>query len=221
MTNGTLRNYRDVTLNGPQKSLAALGDSLEGVLPKDRWVRERDKEKQWPTSSATGIGFVFARKADTLPAARVFVLVSENTGSISNVVPNEQGKLSFDQYNGILADFLEQGLNLVAPKLGVTVNATKPDRPITDWLSQAAADKLHGFSVLANKSTGASHPLDNARWLDFLVQAYRDNSTLEAGILRRWLIEIEHWPEDQAGELASEYDFSRDLLNHFTKPKTP
>jgi hypothetical protein len=38
-------------------------------------------------------------------------------------------------------------------------------------------------------------------------------------MLRRWLIEIEHWPEEQASDLTFQYDFSRDLLKCFTKQK--
>jgi hypothetical protein len=84
------------------------------------------------------MGFVFTRVADKLPAASIFVIVNGNgsTGRVTNIVPKETGKLSFDEYNGILGDFLEQGLRVLA---GVTVSETRPDRPITDWLSETAA----------------------------------------------------------------------------------
>ena len=217
MTNRTLRNYQDVTFNGQPGSLVSLGDRLEAVLPKDRWTRDKEKEGQWLASGTSGVGLVFARSADQLPAASVFVVLNAGEGRVSNVVPKETGQLSFDQYNDILADFVEQGLRIVAPELGIAVSVTKPDRPITDWLSEAAAEKLHAFSVLANKSTGAAHPSDSSRWLDFLVQAFRDMAALEAETLRRWLVEVELWPEEQADDLAAQYQFGRDLLSHYTK----
>jgi hypothetical protein len=217
MTSGALLNYQNVTFQGQQEGLASLGDELQAVLPVDRWAREKEKEEQWPQRGTSGVGFVFARKQDKLPAASVFVLVNDGEGSVSNIVPKETGKLSFDQYNNILADFLDQGLRVVAPKLGLALTVTQADRPITDWLSEPAAKKLQSFSKLANKSTGASHPSDNARWLDFISQAFRDKATLDAGTLRRWLIEVERWPEEQADGLAAQYDFGCDLLSYYTK----
>jgi hypothetical protein len=217
MTSGALLNYQDVTFQSQQGGLASLGDELAAVLPASRWARETDKEEQWPQKGTSGVGFVFARQADKLPAASVFVLVNEREGSVSNIVPKEMGKLSFDQYNSILADFVDQGLKVVAPKLNLVLTVTKANRPITDWISEAAAKKLQSFSNLANKSTGASHPSDNARWLGFIIQAFREKATLDAGTLRRWLIEVERWPEEQADDLAAQYDFSRDLLDHYTK----
>jgi hypothetical protein len=213
MTDSTLRRYREATFQGSPKSLAVLGDELEALLPKERWVRDKDKESKWPH------GFVFARAPDALPAASVFVYVDGHTGSVSNIVPLDTGQLSFDDYNGILTDFLDHGLVRAAPKLGLTVSATSANRPITDWLSEAAAKKLHTFSGLANKSTGAAHPSDRKRWLDFLVQAFRDDATIDFGTLRRWLIEIEHWPEEQADALAADYSFSRELLDFYSQQR--
>jgi hypothetical protein len=44
MTNETLRNYQDVTFSGPTETLAALGEQLEAILPRQRWSRDREKE---------------------------------------------------------------------------------------------------------------------------------------------------------------------------------
>jgi hypothetical protein len=214
---GSLREFRDLEFTGAPAALAMLGDKLEAALPADRWERQKGKEKDWPPSHIEGTGFVFSRRADTLPGASVFVLVEGSKGRVSNIVPDKYGNLSFDEYNGILDDFLMHGAKPVAQALGVGIKTTAADRPLTDWLSVAAAKKLMSFSVAANKSSGASHPLDNRRWLEFLIQAHQDGTTLEAGTLRRWLIEIERWPEEQADGLAAQYDFSQDLLKLFSE----
>jgi hypothetical protein len=216
---GSLREFQDLEFTGVPEALATLGDKLEAALPADRWERKKDKEMDWPPRDIGGTGFVFARHADKLPGASVFVLVDGNKGRVSNIVPDEYGNLSFDEYNGILDDFLKHGVQPVAQALGVDIKTTAADRPLTDWLSEAAAKKLMGFSVAANKSSGASHPLDNRRWLEFLIQAHQDGTTLEAGTLRRWLIEIERWPDEQADGLAAQYDFSQDLLKRFSESR--
>jgi hypothetical protein len=88
---------------------------------------------------------------------------------------------------------------------------------IEDKLSQSAFDALTRFSALANKSTGASHPYDRQRWFDFVIQAHLESSDLDSDFLERWLIESEDWPQDQASDLAIEYDRSRALLARFAE----
>ena len=82
-------------------------------------------------------------------------------------------------------------------------------------VSPAVAEALRRFSVLANKSTGASHPLDRDRWFDFILLAHRENAQLDASVLARWLSESEGWFEDCARDLAGEYERSRSLLTRY------
>jgi hypothetical protein len=91
------------------------------------------------------------------------------------------------------------------------VEMTSPLQSPLDWMSEKSAKLLSKFSSCANKSTGASHPMDEERWLDFILEAYKDQR--DAGsYLSRWLIEAERWPEDVAYDLLLQYEFAMHLL---------
>jgi hypothetical protein len=215
---GSLLTFRDLDIEAPAPTLRQLGDQLETTLPATRWERDRKKEADMTAAiSGADQAIVFIRKPDAdLPGGSLSLVVTADEARVGNVVPLKLGQLTMAEYNAILEDFLTSGLQPLAAKLGLRLQTTAGIRPITDWLSEAAAEKLRRFSVAANQSTGSSHPSDYKRWLSFIIQAHRDGCALNAPLLRRWLQEVEHWPEDQAASLASEYDFGRDLLKQLS-----
>ena len=86
---------------------------------------------------------------------------------------------------------------------------------MTDWTSKEAADALHLFSVMANKATGSSHPMDAHRWRDFLIADHKANGCLDSYNLRRWLVEVEDWPFEEAQDLISDREKAVELLEHY------
>ncbi|WP_287103958.1 hypothetical protein [Brevundimonas sp.] len=83
---------------------------------------------------------------------------------------------------------------------------TASDQSLEDWISEPAAAALRRFSGAANKSTGASHPSDQARWFAFIVAMHRGRDRLDAHQLYRWLWEVEGWDEESSFSLAGEYE---------------
>lgn len=75
---------------------------------------------------------------------------------------------------------------------------------------------LKKFSAAANKSSGGTHPLDEKRLFDFIIQAHKENASLAEGDFTDLLIE-DGWTSEQAENLSSKYRFSRDLLNHYSE----
>src|SRR3546814_8731568 len=72
---------------------------------------------------------------------------------------------------------------------------------------------FRSFSAAANKATGASHPLDQRRWFDFIISAHRSGKDIGTDRLARWLHEVEGWDEDSAHRLAGEYERCKELLD--------
>lgn len=134
---------------------------------------------------------------------------------VSNIVPKQLSELTFDQYNAILGEFYERFARPAAEALGLQHLMTPDTRDIEDLVSESTATKLRTFSKLANKSTGSAHPLDRARWFDFLVASHSESSRLDSHTLARWLVESEKWAEEKATGLAIEYEFAIALLNFY------
>lgn len=98
---------------------------------------------------------------------------------------------------------------------GVSLELTDRWQTITDWTSDEAADALHLFSVMANKATGSSHPMDAARWRKFLIADHHAQGNLSSYNLTRWLVEVEGWPLEEARDLTSDREKAVELLKHY------
>ncbi len=154
-------------------------------------------------------------RIDTAEAAGVSLwMFSQDDGSykVSNIVPLKSGELGVGGYNAALHHFIQSVISPACESTPLTFEITGALKSIDDWAGDTSAKALKSFSTLANKSTGRSHPMDEKRWLLFLLASHREKSELESGQLARWLIEAEGWPLEVAYELASEYELSRSLL---------
>lgn len=185
---------------------------VEKSLPPG-WVRDKKAEARAPVLRSEECYF-FVCSRDVAEAAALISVFREDDSRlwVSNVVPKEVRKLSYDQYNGLLERFCHDVLKPSADSLSIRYELTKPEKSITDFMPESVAKKLISFSNLANKSTGSSHPCDHERWLDFLVSLDESSHSFDSEYLRRWLTEESGWPDDEASELVSEYEFAMGLL---------
>ncbi len=145
------------------------------------------------------------------------VLWQEEDGyRVANIVPRNVGELGIAKYNAVLQDFFDRVASPAAKAGGFVADAGSGWQTLEDWLDPGAAEALRRFCHLANKSTGASHPRDEERWFDFLIQAHRSSARLDAGQLARWLIEVDGgWGEQTARDLARDYELAAGLLKRY------
>ena len=158
----------------------------------------------------------FGRKAtDDLRAAGLTLWSRDGGYYVSNIVPIDVSELGVAQYNAILKDFIERIVRPVAPRFNYCIDATEARQNLEDWTSTEAAQKLRDFSAAANKSTGASHPMAQRRWFDFIIAVHESRKTIGTDRLIRWLHEIEGWDEESAHELAGRYETALSLLQRY------
>jgi len=148
------------------------------------------------------------------------VLWQEANGyRVSNIVPRHVGELGITRYNAILQDFVERVARPAAHAGGFEIALSSANQSLDDWLSAEPAAALRRFSHLANKSTGAAHPMDRERWHAFLIAAYRDSRRLDADQLVRWLVEVERWSAEKAQKLTIDYEFALGLLEQYDQTR--
>ncbi|MCO5341644.1 hypothetical protein NG896_03590 [Aeromonas veronii] len=190
-------------------SVVSFFDALGGNISKP-WRRDRERENDF-NSLMGDKSFCFVReKDDKLPSAGLTIF--HNGGSkwyVSNIVPLELHELSCDTYNSIIIDF-DNHVEMYKRPHGVKTEITNDFFTDDEVLGEEGANLLRGFSNLANKSTGSSHPSDQKRWFRFIMNTYeRQNFTIDD------LIDIlikQGWPERLAHKLAIEYEFAQELL---------
>lgn len=210
--------FRELVVRGSESLIEALVTAVTDALPEG-WIRDVDAERRLASFGGTfagSKGFAFSRLSnETGPSAGMLLLYEDGELKVANIVPHEKSELSIAEYNAVLGEFERFALRPAAERLGLPLETTAPVADATAWMSPAAAELLRSFSVLANKSTGAAHPLDRRRWHKFMIAAHREGARLDGWTLRRLLSEELGWSSDRAGDLAEEYELARELLRDY------
>jgi hypothetical protein len=215
VTSKPLDIFRDMHLLGPATASTALREALKSHAV-DPWRYAAEKEGQLQAMMGQGEALAFERSTTPgFEAAGLLLIAADDGMEVANIVPHETGELSYRAYNAILEDFAVRVAQPAAKAVGFSVDLSSGTLQLEAEVSAEVAEALRRFSALANKSTGASHPLDRDRWFDFIILAHRSGARLDASTLARWLFESDGWPEDGARELAGEYERSRALLGRF------
>lgn len=207
-----MRVFRDlyIRLNG-----AKIEDLIEQFTARtgDHWNRALDREKD--AGSMGEKAFSFEHTAgDGLERAGLSLFQKEgDTWYVPNIIPLDSGQLSHDQYNKILENFLDTIVRPSIEGLPITAELTGDVVILKDVVGEDVAALLHKFSVLANKSTGSSHPCDRNRWFDFLITVQKKRISLDTDLLINSLME-DGWSEDRAHDLAIEFEFAIGLLDY-------
>lgn len=179
----------------------------------DHWRRALDRENDAGILGEKAFSFEHLLGDGLERAGLSFFQKEDDTWYVPNIIPLESGQLSHEQYNKLLNNFLE---NIVRPSitgLDVTAELSDDELFLNDVVGEEIASLLHKFSVLANKSTGSSHPCDRNRWFDFIIAVQRKHFSLDTDLLIHTLIE-EGWSEEWAHDLAIEYEFAIGLLDY-------
>jgi hypothetical protein len=211
-----MKVFRELEIFCSDDVIVPLVDKIENRLDRG-WVRDRKEEER--LKKVLSSTFIFSFRCDeqaNRPAAHLGLMRRAiNHFYVPNVVPVEMGRLDYDQYNFIVAEFYLNFVKPVATELAVETKMTSDEESIADLISADAYHQLLAFSRGANKSTGSSHPSDRARWMRYLVTMHHEDWPLDTETFRRWLVEEAEWPAEVASDLTIEYEFARELLRTF------
>ena len=204
--------FQDLSIHVPRSSFSSLRSELISAAAAP-WKFDLKRSDELKKSSMSNADVLLFRRDAIVdhPAVNLSLWQRGDTYYVPNIVP-ESGSLNHSEYNAVLGDFVIKVVRPVSTKLKIEIELSSARKSLTDWLTEDAARKLHVFSVSANKSSGASHPLDRQRWLNFVIAAHRADSSLNASTLARWLHEIEGWDEESAHVLAGEFENFIELL---------
>lgn len=204
-----MKTFKDFYLRGTKANLKEFELNIASYVGND-W-----KLKLGNSSNDDFI--VFSYIGQEVERANVYLYLRNDDGvgyRISNIVPNEKSKLDFDEYNAILDMCVRDCILPCANKYDLESEITSDNVSLENYMSQESKKRLQAFSVMANKSTGSSHPDDQRRWNDFICQTVISGDENVARFLRRWLLE-EGWDDENSTELAIEYEQGVTLLEHY------
>jgi hypothetical protein len=206
-----MKTYGELSIDLHGISLEKFGDVAEASATGG-WARDRSKDEELKRNGGSA-WFTFTLTGHkTLPSAFLFVAQKKSTDTlyVPNIISPARDRLNYDEYNEILQSFADSVL--VPLKDVISFDLSKADIDLSAELPKEVFDRLRNFCVLANKKTGSSHPLDQQRWMEFLIASDEAGVQLDSHTLARWLVEVEGWDNEQASRLAEEYEFGRGLL---------
>ncbi|NTZ84292.1 hypothetical protein FCJ61_15135 [Burkholderia metallica] len=186
------------------------------------WHHDLEREKDARSHAAGDEDvIVLCRDAFDDVDESCLLLWQEGEGyKVPNIVPRSVGQLSITKYNAILRDFVTKVAEPAAHAGGFEIELSSPHQSLDDWLDAEPAAALRRFSQLANKSTGAGHPMDRDRWYAFLIATHDASRRVDPDQLVRWLVEVEHWPVDTAHDLAIDYESALGLLRQYDQSRS-
>jgi hypothetical protein len=207
--------FGDLYIDLAGRPIEALVQALEGV-PSVRWRRNEEMESAIRSAGDSQFCFTYEGGQDvdqSVPPSDVWLTTLHERGQayVPNILPNQKSELTRAEYNAVLGAFIEDLVVPACEHLGLRFHATKTEVTLEDLMPAATAEALRRFSGAANKSTGASHPLDRGRWNEFLIQYATHGGTLSEDLLGRWLVD-NGWDEEHAHRLVIEYDYAVGLL---------
>ncbi len=206
-----MKIFRNLYIKANASEMESLIARLQ-ANPAQLWQRAMEREK--PLSLIGEKAYCFEhQESEGLAAAGLGIFQKDtNTWHVPNVIPLDKNQLSIDEYNALLLDFK----NFIEPTLticSISYELTPDEKSIESIVGRDAALLLQQFSILANKSTGSSHPLDQKRWFDFLLAVNDRHHELNTGLLVRTLME-QGWSREMAEHLAEEYELAEELLDY-------
>jgi hypothetical protein len=204
-----MKVFRHVKLHGSTAQLGAIREKLAQWVPTAAWRRDAEMQKRHGSAPDA---IVFEYTGAEAPSALVWLFDEPYGARVTNIVPRGAGSLSRDEYNTIAAEFVHDVVDPLASQLAVGIDLGPTDKSIEDLLPASVAAALRQFSSSANRATGAAHSQDAEKWDRFIILAHREHAELAPNLLRRWLVEDEHWDDEQAYDLSLEYESARRLL---------
>lgn len=207
--------YQDLILHDHSGALSDIRAALINYA-KPPWRHGPDKEDEATQFSLCENVIVFIRDAgDNIEAVDLFLMQRDNGYKVTNIVPRDVSELGIQGYNSALQDFVSKVAKPASQVDAFRIKMSSERQSMKDWMPNDAAEALHRFSILANKSTGSSHPRDEERWFQFIFAAYRAPQQLDTDHLMRWLVEVEGWSDEKAHKLVIEFEFGLALLKEY------
>jgi hypothetical protein len=218
-----MEKYRDLYIKVDPSNTAGLIASIDAAL-NSGWERDSGREEA-EAREAINERELFYYVCDKRGAREAALVVicrhNPETLHVSTVVPREMDELKYEQYNAILTDFNDNVLSRISASFPIAFLLASDELHIEDLMPKEAFEALRRFSLLANKASGSSHPMDRERWIVFLVTLHRSTHRLDSESLKRWLVEVEGWSDEWAHKLVCEFELAISVLKYAdaTRPR--
>lgn len=214
-----MKKYQKLTISRPQQELLALLNKLKRT--KGIFVYKRNKSVEYARNLFRNEDLVacFATERKSYSKSSVWVVISNDEMTVTNITPGETSSLGVVQYNVILNaflnDFIKKHIDL---SWNNTIKITNEDTSLSDSLTTETFAALKKWERCCNHTSPIVNDMDEKLWFDFICLLHKNEDVLSLEDFRKWLLEDCGWNsslEDTICDLELKLEYSLDLLNHY------
>ena len=156
---------------------------------------------------------------ERLSKASVWVVITNEELTITNITPNEIGSLGVVMYNTILQTFYEDFLaKFLDEDMRNKVFITGEESSLSDVLSEETFKALQKWERCCDHTSPITYNLDRLMWFEFIILLHKDDTKLDMDDFEQWLQEDCKWSSvlnDIITDLRNNLEYSLDLLTHY------
>ena len=206
-----MKTYRDLEIH-PQGKLDDYIAKLELNLP-DGWIRNVDSEQRIGTIAGSRYYCFTSEGRPSIEVATLFFLTRDDGALyVCNVVPRDKSSLTYDEYNQIVDDFVDNVVSRLPDADADLVLASSDTVDFKVLLGADAYKLLDRFAMTSNRSSGSAHPSDRDKWFAFIHHVHENDIDFGASLFKRYILEEAKWPSETGWDLVLEYEFAIGLL---------
>jgi hypothetical protein len=215
-----MKKFKTLTIRAPHRELVALLDTLK-KQDKSIFTYKRTKSNEYARNifhEENTVG-CFSTNRKTLSKASVWVVITNEELTITNITPNEIGSLGVVMYNTILQTFYEDFLaKFLDEDMRNKVFITGEESSLSDVLSEETFKALQKWERCCDHTSPITYNLDRLMWFEFIILLHKDDTKLDMDDFEQWLQEDCKWSSvlnDIITDLRNNLEYSLDLLTHY------
>lgn len=214
-----MKKFQKLTIARPQQELIAMLNELKKT--KGIFVYRRNKSVEYARNIFRKEDLVacFATERKSYSKSSVWVVISNDEMTVTNITPGEISSLGVVQYNEILNAFLNDFIKKhMDPSWNNSIKITKEEISLSECLSADTFAALEKWERCCNHTSPIVNDMDQKLWFDFICLLHKNEEELPLEDFRKWLMEDCGWDcclEDIISDLELKIEYSLDLLKHY------
>ena len=215
-----MKKFKTLTVRASHEGLVELLDTLK-KQDKCVFTYKRKKSNEYARNifhKEDTVG-CFSTERKTLLKASVWVVITNEELTITNITPNNIGSLDVPMYNTVLQAFYEEFLvKFLDEDMKNNVVITDEEASLSDVLSEETFNALQKWECCCNHDSPITNESDRVMWFEFIKLLHNDGTKLDLKDFSQWLHEDCKWPSDLNDiifDLEINLEYSLDLLTHY------
>ena len=216
-----MKRFQHLTIRheDPRRLIALLGRMKEANNKAFKYLKTESNNYAKNIFKTVDKVACFKTERKTLFESKVWLYISDAGLVVANITSDSNRNLGIVNYNLVLNSFFN---DIVQPLVrGFQCDLTGEDVSFEVILPSEVYRKLNLWQSSCDKSAPIAHPLDNERWMDFVVSYFEEcDCDITSVDLQQWLSEDCQWPQgfsDSIQEMGMLFEYSMDLLRAYNE----